>query len=99
MMNLQVLNYSEFVLCNILRPYQRTLGWKKRIEDKDFIAAYDNIMQHAKNPEWVKLVFNRLSEIYKQIDVSFFPNDDVAAFIKEQLLANGVELTGITKGR
>lgn len=88
---LTIINYGEFVLDNILRPYQLTLGFENRIKDSEFTEAYKAILETgANNTKWKEMVFGRLFEIYDKIDFSFFPNDATAEFIKEELIRRGV---------
>lgn len=84
--------WTKFVLENIMRPYQRTLGFEQRFEAYDY-NFYHQVRQFAdKCPEWAEQVFSRIAQIYDYIDQDFFPPSPTRDFIIEELSKRGVSV-------
>lgn len=84
--------YKDFVESHILRPYQGSVfGMDEPLNySKDFYKALPQLF--ADNPEWEKLVFNRISEIFDSIDDGFFPIGRSGTIIMENMERHGVRI-------
>lgn len=94
--------YHEFILGQILRPYQGMLGLEKRIEFMTYVTfgknektfnyfLLENYACEEQYKEWFETVLERLSKIYKQCDYSFFPQDDFFAnTLKRRMIEVGI---------
>ena len=94
--------YHEFVLGQIVRPYQGMLGFEKRIENMRYVPfgknettinyfTLQNYAWEEKYKKWFETVLERLSKIYKQCDYSFFPQDDFFAnTLKRRMIEAGI---------
>lgn len=92
--------YHEFILSQIVRPYQKTLGFEKRIESMRYVPSGKNettfnyfllIDYSEQYKEWFETTLERLSKIYKQCDYSFFPQDDFFAnTLKRRMIGVGI---------
>lgn len=94
--------YSEFVLRQIVRPFQGMLGFEKRIEiiryvpfgENETSINYFTLQNYAKEKiykKWFETVLERLSKIYKECDYSFFPNHDFfAETLKRRMIEVGI---------
>jgi hypothetical protein len=95
--------YHEFVLGQIVRPYQGMLGREKRIENMRYVPFgknettinYFELQNYALEEQykkWFEAVLERLSRIYKQCDYSFFPKDDFFAnTLKRRMIEVGIK--------
>ncbi len=95
--------YHEFVLGQIVRPYQGMLGREKRIENMRYVPFVKNettinyfeLQNYAweeQYKKWFEAVLERLSKIYKQCDYSFFPQDDFFAnTLKRRMIEVGIK--------
>ena len=95
--------YHEFVLGQIVRPYQGMLGREKRIENMRYVPFgknertinYFELQNYAweeQYKKWFEAVLERLSKIYKQCDYSFFPQDDFFAnTLKRKMIEVGIK--------
>lgn len=100
--NLKNEQYKKFIEQDILRPYQNLIlsaepgtGLGQQGKSVNFTyKLYAQIPEFATNhPEWFHLVAQRLARIYESIDVSFFPVDLTAGFLKYRLLHYGIKIT------
>lgn len=94
--------YHEFILSEIIRPYQGMLGFEKRIEEIRYVPFgknettfnYFTLVNYAwedQYKEWFENVLERLSKIYKQCDYSFFPSEDFFAnTLKRRMIDVGI---------
>lgn len=94
--------YHEFILGQIVRPYQGMLGFEKRIESMRYVPFGKNattfnyflLINYAweeQYKDWFETVLERLSKIYKQCDYSFFPQDDFFAnTLKRRMIEVGI---------
>lgn len=86
--------FRGFIVDHILNPYGNMIGINKRVESYSS-GDYYLIVQHAEeNPTWWDRVTNRIVTIYDGIEVSVFPDDWVADFIKAALVKKGIQLIG-----
>ena len=95
--------YHEFILSQIVRPYQRGLGREKRVEamrykpfgKNETTINYFELQNYAweeQYKEWFETVINRLAKCYKQCDYSFFPqNDFFANTLKRRMIEAGIK--------
>ena len=95
--------YHDFVLGQIVRPYQGMLGFKKRIESMRYVPfgknettinyfTLQNYAWEEQYKKWFETVLERLSKIYKQCDYSFFPQDDFFAnTLKRRMIEVGIK--------
>ena len=94
--------YHEFILSQIVRPYQRGLGREKRVEamrykpfgKNETTINYFELQNYAweeQYKEWFETVIDRLANCYKQCDYSFFPQDDFFAnTLKRRMIEAGI---------
>jgi hypothetical protein len=94
--------YHEFILGQIVRPYQSMLGFEKRIESMRYVPfgknettfnyfVLANYAWEEQYKKWFETVLERLSKIYKQCDYSFFPQDDLFAnTLKRRMIEVGI---------
>lgn len=86
--------YRSFVVDHILNPYGNMIGFDLKIGSYSS-GDYYLIVQHAEeNPKWWKRVTDRIVTIFDGIEVSVFPDDRTANFIKDALVEKGIQLIG-----
>jgi hypothetical protein len=91
--------YTQFIIEQVVRPYQSMLGYEKRIERLMFVRSdeptsfnyADLIIFCNTRFEWFNLVISRLSKCYEAIDFSFFPNEAFAQELQKALIKAGVK--------
>lgn len=91
--------YTQFIIEQVVRPYQGMLGYDKRIERLMFVPTseptsfnYADLVNYCSDrPDWFDMVTDRLSKCYEAIDFSFFPNELFAQALTETLLKKGVK--------
>ena len=94
--------YLNFVLKEIVKPYQSMISDKERIthfvfnETKHKTAYNYWDLQFAFNSvNWREHVISRLLNIYSGIDFSFFPDDKISNLIQYHLVKNGMKALSI----
>lgn len=98
-MRLLNIQYIQFILDHVVRPYQGMLGYEKRIERLLFVSSSnptsinyaDLIVLSNTNKFWFDHVIMRLAKCYEAIDFSFFPNEAFADELKKALLNAGIK--------
>jgi len=93
--------YRDFILDHVVRPYQNMMLIipTKRVERLVYHETkcetsfnYFRLKFEARdNDKWFKMVTDRLSQIYSCIDYSFFPKDDFADRLKNELILKGTK--------
>ena len=94
MITLENKTLKNFLLKDIIRPYQNMLGINEKETKKfDWIRDYYMIPNYiTAHPEWWKITIERLSRIYCRIDISIFPIDQTADIIIQGLMSVRIKL-------
>lgn len=73
MSKIELTEYKEFFLSQIIRPYQNTLGIENR-QDRFLVTQYESTYYLFQNDQWRGMVMDRLSQCFESIDARIFPD-------------------------
>ncbi len=103
MKNIYNEQYNNFILKEVIRPFQPMIKDGKRIErlvfeptdkaDEFYYADLNKLLANYNvgSVEWRTDVISRIAKYYEYIDFSFFPTCPIAATLQRSLMDAGVK--------
>lgn len=88
--------WEDFVLGQIIRPFQTMAGFgDKRVEvlTKQMYRSLHPMLIDPNYRDWTMSTLNRIARAFPEIDVSFFPEDELGLFMREILNRMGVKIS------
>lgn len=90
--------YNNFILQELIRPYQGMIGLERRVEHLTYhkkykspiIFYYYDLLDLVSNEKWFDVCMTRIAKVYTHIDFSFFRTDTIGDLMKKVLLEKGV---------